>query len=509
MKTKYYLWSFCLIFSIISCKTEKESDKDTTVPDAKPNIVIIYADDLGFGDVSSYGSTELLTPNIDRIAYDGLRFTNGYATSPTCTPSRFSMLSGIYPFRSNKVQVLPGNAPLLFELEKQTLPSMLHDAGYFTGVVGKWHLGLGDKNLNWNEEVSPGPLEIGFDYSYIMASTNDRVPSVYVKNHQIDGLDPNDPIEVSYQKNFEGEPTGKENPELLKVHPSHGHDMSIHNGISRIGFMLGGKSALFTDEDMADDFLRESLKFVREHKEKPFFLFYSLHQPHVPRVPHPRFAGKSGLGPRGDVILEADWAIGQFLDELDKLGLSENTIVIFSSDNGPVLDDGYKDDANEKLGKHTPSGGLRGGKYSLFDAGTHVPFMIRWPANIKPGVSEALVCQIDFLASFASLTGQVNTTPDSENILDALMGNSKKGRENLILGQSNITSYRKGDYVLIPPHNGRKLINKWVNIETGCDKQMQLYNLKTDKNQQHNLAKQNSEIVSKMIDEIEIIKNKK
>ena len=192
--------------------------------------------------------------------------------------------------------------------------------------------------------------------------------------------------------------------------------------------MKGGKSALFIDEDMNDDFLKESVKFVNDHKDAPFFLFYSLHQPHVPRIPHPRFVGKSGLGPRGDVILEADWAVGQFLDELDKLGLSENTIIVFSSDNGPVLDDGYHDEAETKIGKHTPKGGLRGGKYSLFDAGTHVPFMVRWPAKIKPGISEALVCQVDLTASFAHLVGQKNTTPDSQNILDALIGKSTQGR---------------------------------------------------------------------------------
>ena len=505
MSKNKLLLSLITLSFLIGCKPQETSKKQN---DSKPNIIIIYADDLGYGDVSSYGATELITQNFDRIANEGIKFTNGYATSPTCTPSRFSMLSGIYPFRSKRAQILPGNAPLLFELGKQTLPSMLHDAGYFTGVIGKWHLGLGDKNMDWNKEIKPGPREIGFDYSYVMASTNDRAPSVYVKNHHIDGLDPNDPIEVSYRKNFEGEPTGKEHPEMLKVHPSHGHNQSIHNGISRIGFMRGGKSALFIDEDMNDDFLKESVKFINEHKNEPFFLFYSLHQPHVPRVPHARFAGKSGLGPRGDVILEADWAVGELLNELDKLGLAENTIVVFSSDNGPVLDDGYKDDAVVKIGKHTPKGGLRGGKYSLFDAGTHVPFMVRWPAKIKPGVSDALVCQVDFTASFASLVGQKNTTPDSENILDALIGKSNRGRESLILGQGNITSYRKGDYVLIPPHKGGK-VNKSVNIETGRDLNMQLYNLKEDRNQQQNLAEKHPDMVTEMLKEIEVIKNKK
>lgn len=507
MQYSKQLVSLFLIILFVSCgsKTKKKTAEETS--NKKPNIVIIYADDLGYGDLSCYGATELTTPNFDRIANQGIKFTNGYATSPTCTPSRFSMLSGIYPFRSKKASILPGNAPLLFEIGKQTLPSMLHDAGYFTGVIGKWHLGLGGENLDWNKEIKPGPREIGFDYSYVMASTNDRVPSVYVKNHHIAGLDTNDPIEVSYIKNFEGEPTGKKNPELLKVHPSHGHNQSIHNGISRIGYMQGGKSALFIDEDMNDDFLKESKKFINNHKEEPFFLFYSLHQPHVPRIPHPRFAGKSGLGPRGDVILEADWAVGQLLDELNKLGLAENTIVVFSSDNGPVLDDGYQDNAVTKLGKHTPRGGLRGGKYSLFDAGTHVPFMVRWPAKIKPTVSDALVCQIDLTASFAALVGQTNRTPDSENILDALIGKSKKGRKNLILGQNNITSYISGNYVLIPPHKGPKIQNKWVNNETGRDLNMQLYNLKEDKNQQINLADKHPETVQNMLKEIKAIKN--
>ena len=493
-----------VITCLWSCKNQQKEVEEQL--DERPNIVVIYADDLGYGDVSSYGSTELLTPNFDRIANEGIKFTNGYATSPTCTPSRYALLAGEYPFRRAKARVLPGNAPLLFELGKQTLPSMLHDAGYFTGVVGKWHLGLGDENLNWNAKVAPGPLEIGFDYSYIMASTNDRVPSVYVENHSIVGLDINDPIEVSYKENFPGEPTGKENPEMLKMLFSHGHDMSVHNGISRIGFQRGGKSALFIDEDMSDDFLRESIKFVNDHKDEPFFLFYSLHQPHVPRVPHPRFAGKSGLGARGDVIVEADWAVGQCLDELDKLGLTENTIVIFSSDNGPVLDDGYYDEAVTKIGKHTPRGGLRGGKYSLFDAGTHVPFMLRWPKEVSPGISNALVSQMDFTASFAALLGQENKTRDSENILDAFTGKSQQGRTNLILGQNNITAYRKGDYVLIPPHNGRKMTNKWVNIETGRDKEVQLYNLKEDRAQQYNLVSEYPEIVKAMLSEIDSIR---
>lgn len=501
------IYSLVLVSMILSCGKETEQVKEISSTPQKPNIIVIYADDLGYGDVSSYGSKKLITKNFDRIANEGIRFTNGYATSPTCTPSRYSLLSGSYPFRNKEAAVLPGNAPLLFELGKQTLPSMLRDAGYKTGVIGKWHLGLGGNGLDWNQEIKPGPLEIGFDYCYVMASTNDRVPSVYVKNHRIVGLNPEDPIYVSYKENFEGEPTGKEHPELLKVHPSHGHNMSIHNGISRIGYMKGGKSALFTDENMNDDFLNEVLAYITENKDGPFFLFYSLHQPHVPRIPHPRFEGVSGLGPRGDAIMEADWSVGQVLDKLKELGIDENTMVVFSSDNGPVLDDGYKDMAVELNGDHDPNGGLRGGKYSLFEAGTHVPFMIRWPGTIEPGVSDALVCQVDFTASFAALTGQKNNTPDSQNILEAFLGKSSQGRKGLLLGKKNIRAYRKGDYVLIPPHKGSKMISWGVNIESGRDSVMQLYHVKDDWSQMNNLATNHPDLVEEMYHELDSIRN--
>ena len=498
----------CLcVLSFSACKVNKKQQSDSNAI-SKPNIIVVYLDDLGYGDVSAYGAKELITPNFDRIAKNGIRFTNGYASSPTCTPSRYALLSGQYPFRKQKAKILKGNAPLLFDIDKQTLPSMLHDAGYFTGVIGKWHLGLGNEAMDWNGEISPGPRAIGFDYSYIMASTNDRVPSVYVQNEAVVNLDPKDPIAVSYKENFEGQVTGKTHPELLKMHPSHGHNKTIHNGISRIGYMKGGNSARFIDEDMSDDFLKETLAFVDTHKDEPFFLFYSLHQPHVPRVPHPRFAGTSGLGPRGDVILEADWAVGQLLDKLKALSLDKNTIIVFSSDNGPVLDDGYHDDAVEKNGDHTPKGGLRGGKYSLFEAGSHVPFMVSWPDTVKPGVSDALVCQMDLLASFAGMLNQPLELTDSENILDALLGKSNQGRESLILGQNGLTTYRKGNWAFIPPHKGWKL-NKQVNIETGRDKNMQLFDLSADRGQLKNVAKDHPELIETFSAEIEAIVNKK
>ncbi|MBR8534016.1 arylsulfatase [Carboxylicivirga sediminis] len=468
---------------------------------SNPNIVFIYLDDLGYGDIGAYGATEIETPAMDALANGGVRFTNGYASSATCTPSRYALLTGVYPWRNKDAAILPGTAPLIIGTDQMTVPKMLKEQGYKTAIVGKWHLGLGSGVVDWNERVTPGPNEVGFDYSYIMAATQDRVPTVYIDNGYVDGLDKNDPIKISYTSNFEGEPTGKDNPELLTMKWHHGHNNSIVNGIPRIGYMKGGENAKWSDVDMADHFLAKAQAYVKENanKEKPFFLYYAMQQPHVPRTPHPRFAGKSGMGPRGDVILEADWCIGEFIKTLEEEGLMENTFIVLSSDNGPVLNDGYYDDAVEKLGSHKPAGALRGGKYSLFEAGTRVPFITYWKGTIQPQVSDALVCQIDLFASLAALTGSENTISDSENLLAALLGVSDKGRNELILEASSRTAYRRGSWVMIPPYEGAST-NKLVNIELGNDTVYQLYNLDEDISQLRNVAGKHPNKLKEMVE---------
>lgn len=467
----------------------------------QPNIVIIYADDLGYGDVGCYGTTKVKTPNVDRLAAEGLRFTNAHSPSATCTPSRYAMLTGEYAWRKKGTGIARGDARMIIQPGRTTLPSVMQRAGYTTGVVGKWHLGLGARGseLDWNVDIKPGPLDIGFDYCFLIPATGDRVPCVYVENRRIVGLDPKDPIRISFDGPIGDEPTGKDHPELLKMHPSHGHNQTIINGISRIGYMSGGKAARWVDEDMADVITGKAKDFIDKHKERPFFLYFSTHDIHVPRVPHSRFVGKSGMGPRGDAIVQFDWCVGEILETLDRLNLAGNTLVIFTSDNGPVVDDGYKDQAVEKLDGHKPSGPLRGGKYSAFDAGTRVPFIVRWPGQVKPGQSDALVCQIDFTASLAALTGEKlapNDAPDSFDILSALLGKSPVGRDHLV-EHARILSLIKGNFKYIEPGKGPR-INKNTNTELGIDLQPQLYNLKNDLGEKHNIASENPEIVKEL-----------
>ena len=466
----------------------------------KPNIVLIYADDLGYGDLSCYGATKISTPNIDRLAAAGRRFTHAHATSATCTPSRYALLTGQYPWRRSDAKILPGDARLLITPGTPTLPGVLQKAGYVTGVVGKWHLGLGDANLDWNKEIKPGPLEVGFTSAFLLPATGDRVPCVYVENHRVVGLDPNDPIRVRYDQPIGDEPTGRKNPELLKYPPSHGHDMTIVNGISRIGYMSGGKAARWVDEDMAEVFVQRANRFFEQNRSQPFFLYFSTHDIHVPRMPHARFAGKSGLGLRGDVILQFDWTVGQVLTALDRLGLAENTIVMLSSDNGAVVDDGYKDQSVEKLNGHTPNAGLRGGKYSAFEAGTRVPLIVRWPARVKPGVSSALVSQLDFAVTFAKLAGQAipPTMKDSRDAAAALFGDDLAGRDHVIEHAANgRLSVRTAEWKYIEPGPGAAR-NENTNIDLGNSPAPQLYHLKTDPGEKQNVAATNAQKISEL-----------
>lgn len=427
--------------------------------ETRPNIVVIVADDLGYGDVGCYGATRLKTPAVDRLAAEGVRFTRGYAPSSTCTPTRYSLFTGEYAWRqsSKRTGILPGDAPLSIEPGRLTLPEALRRAGYFTGAIGKWHLGLGDgkTTVDFNQRIKPGPLEVGFNYCHIIPATVDRVPSVWIENDRVVGLDPADPIKVSYEGDLGVEPTGLAHPELLRQRADKQHSGTVINGISRIGFMQGGNSARFKDEELASTVVKKSVQFLESHREAPFFLYVGLFEPHVPRVAEPPFAGRSELGVRGDVIQQLDWATGEILKALDRLHLAENTLVIFTSDNGPVLFDGYFDGAKENVKDHRPAGGLRGWKYLVYEGGCRVPLIARWPARIRPRVSEQMFSLIDLTATLGHIAGaKVSATdsPDSLDLAPVLLGETTADlRDHTVLhGISDTLALRAGDWKYIP-----------------------------------------------------------
>lgn len=422
----------------------------------KPNIIVIMADDLGWGDLGCYGAKAVSTPNIDRLAAEGRRFTSGYCSASTCTPTRFSFVTGTAAFRQKGTGVAPPAAPAIIQPGTVTVASLLKQAGYKTAVIGKWHLGLGDPAPDWNGDLKPGPLEIGFDHCLLLPTTNDRVPQVYVQDHRVVNLDPKDPLWVGTKPPSEDHPTGVTHRHTLRMDWSHGHNNTIHNGIGRIGFYTGGNAARFRDEDLADRWVKASDEWMEKHKDTPFFLFFASHDIHVPRMPHERFQTKSSLGLRGDSIVELDWSVGEIMKSLDRLKLTEKTLIVFCSDNGPVLDDGYQDGAVEKNGSHQAAGPFSGGKYSVLEGGTRTPFITRWPGRIQPGVSEEIVCTMDLAASFASLTGTAlpdGSCRDSLNVLPALLGESgSKGRDWLLIqdnGASGNMGLRMGDWKLV------------------------------------------------------------
>jgi len=452
----------------------------------RPNIIFILADDIGYGDFSCYGATKIQTPNVDRLAKEGLRFTDAYAPSGVCTPTRYSLLTGEYAWRRKNTGIQPGNAGLIIEPGRLTVPALLKQAGYVTGVVGKWHLGLGKTPTDYNSEVKPGPLEIGFDYAWLMPATGDRVPCVWMENHRVVNLDPADPIKLDYTVQ-RGEPR------------------SFVMGIPRIGEQVGGKAALWKDDEIADVITEKSVEFIAKNKDKPFFLYLPTHDNHVPRVPHARFRGTSQSGVRGDTVHSFDWTVGRVMEALEANGIKEKTLLIVTSDNGGSLDTNGPDTVNSGTkvtnNGHLQNGPLRASKGSIHEGGSRVPFIVRWPGHVQVGESGALLSFVDMMATFATLTGQelpADAAPDSINHLSALCGNDKVGRESLVIhGHVNdFLALRQGRWKYISPRGESKTVDRIYKAD-GAET-AQLFDLTDDIGEKKDVASEHPEVVAKM-----------
>ncbi|MGB0744801.1 MAG: sulfatase family protein [Opitutales bacterium] len=443
-----------------------------TKPRSLPNVILIYGDDVGYGDVGAYGSKKIPTPFIDKLAAEGLRFTDAHSASSTCTPSRYSLLTGELPYRKQNTNIAHALTNMIIAPEQYTLADVFKDAGYATAIIGKWHLGLDDEPINWNGEIAPGPEALGFDHHFIIPASNDRLPTVYVENGKVVGLDPEDPITVQrgrYKNPIPDDVPGTRypiallEPDAVTVYKGdHAHSGAVINGIGRIGKMRGGKSALFKDEAITDDLVREAKAFIDGHRDEPFFLFFSANDIHAPRWPHSRFRGKSDHGLRGDAMVSFDWSVGALLEYLKQNQLEENTLIILSSDNGPVYKDGgYEDGStvNSSGGAdkgHYAAGPFRGGKYQVYEGGTRVPFIVKWPGKVAPGTSDALLTQTDLLASFANFLGQkvpAKKARDSRNHFSALIGEDPDGAEVIIQTSFAKKAIRQNQWKYIPHTN--------------------------------------------------------
>ena len=479
------------------------ANSESEFPRRPRNIVFILADDIGYGDLSCYGPTPGLTPFIDTYVKSGVRFTHVHSPSSVCTPTRFSIFTGSYAWRTPGTFIAPGDAALLIPPSWTTLQRLMQRSGMVTGAVGKWHLGMGPGpgKTDWNKPITPSANDTGFDYTFLMAATADRVPCVYVENGTVVGLDPNDPIEVNYKHNYPGEPDGKRDRATLKMDWGIGHNMAVINGIGRIGYMKGGKKAIWKDEEMADVFTEKACAFMERHKDEPFFLYLGTNDIHVPRVPHPRFVGSTGMGVRGDAIRQFDDTVRRVIEKLYELGLREETLVVITSDNGPVLNDGYKDRAVELNGNHLPNNGLKGWKFTPYLGETRVPFIVSWPGTIPGGQTcDAHFSLVDLAATFTVLRGvsiPEKAFPDSYDLSACFLDPAQPSPRKDLICQDPVMSLCTKRWKYILPADAGNNPLKVKDPTLG-----QLYDLANDPTESKNLAKQRPDVAKQLFDRL-------
>ena len=497
-----------LTYIVTACTQPKKSAKSNA-----PNVIIIYADDVGYGDLGCYGATKVRTPNIDKLAGEGIVFTDAHTASAVCTPSRYALLTGEYPFRKGYFAPVFLKVGSLIDPDQLTLAHLMKKSDYSTACIGKWHLGFGEEAPDWNGDLKPGPLEMGFDYYYGMPVVNSHPPFVYVENHRVVGLDPDDPFV------FDTKAETRVFQEKM--------------GIDQIG---GAKAAhaLYDDEYVGTTLTGKAVDWITEHKDNPFFLYFATTNIHHPFTPHPRFQGTSDCGRYGDFIHELDWIVGEITSTLDELSLAENTLLIFTSDNGGMLNQGGQD---AFLDGHRSNGELLGFKFDSWEGGHRIPFMVRWPGVIPEGSeSDLLISNVDMLATLASLTGydlKEGEGPDSYNVLPILLGETKKQvRDHLVLAafkEPNM-ALRKGKWVYIGAQGGGgfsaknpgdhglggppalKFTNE-VNSDVVDGKirpgapEVQLYDLEADFSQSMNVVEEYPEIAKEMRDMLQKLRD--
>lgn len=503
--TKVIYAGYILVFILIFVFDTANAQIGEPTIHNKPNVIVIHADDVGYGDTGAYGATKIQTPNIDRLANEGRRFTDAHSASAVCSPSRYALMTGEYPARIDFWSPIFLRDTLVVEPTQTTVASVMKDAGYATGIVGKWHLGFQKEfPVDWNKELKPGPLELGFDYYFGVPVLNSHPPFVFVENHWVLGLDPDDPFVYGEQANT--------------------REWDEKFGLDAIG---GAKAAheLYKDREVGSILAGKAVEWIKEQKDEPFFLYFAPPQIHHPFTPAPRFIASSSAGPYGDFIHELDWMVGQVLDALEVLGLTDNTLVIFTSDNGGMFNRGGQ---NAWEAGHRLNGDLLGMKFGAWEGGHRVPFLARWPGQIPAGtVSDELLSNVDILATLAGLVDRSlveGEGPDSYNMLPAFVGSPNAPiRDYLVISPSQKThlSIRKGKWMYIPAQGeggftGTEVgehsfagaaahkLTKQVNsdVEDGKIKEdappVQLYDLEADLFQTQNVYDQYPEIAKEL-----------
>ena len=505
---------------------------DSPKPVPRPNIIFILADDLGYGDTGCYGATKVKTPNIDRLAREGMRFTDAHSPASVCTPSRYNLMTGRYCWRTWAGHgTIWANDPLLIDDGRLTVASLLESAGYFTGCVGKWHLGFGrpgtpgwDDMLgpDFNAELRPGPLDVGFNYFYGMPAVGQH-PNIFIEGRRVVGLDPRDPIR------FINDPRPEYRVPYLQRPRTSPTNLQ----------MASGKSAEYVFEDAALRLTEKAVAFIEQHRDEPFFLYLAHRNIHAPLRPNARFAGTSEIGVYGDFIHELDWSVGEVLGTLDRLKLAENTLVFFSSDNGGVK--AYKRIDHAEIAGHRINGPLRGQKTEVYEGGHREPFLARWPGRVKAGSeSRQLIALTDVLATYADLLGLPvphDAAEDSFSFAPALRGESDAigARQSLVNdSMMGLYSIREGPWKLIvgqggggsysqdkpkpraakptePPQDEEELGDAAAvfpaRSANAAEPPGQLYNLDDDLGETKNLYNEKPELVARLTALLEKIRN--